>query len=321
MKIDKILRFVSIIMVLIAVVFIFLSFSNKKDNSAVLDVDETTNKGSITIIKDNLSDSTELKEEIIKESVGKTEDHEGNLISLYDRFKSINEDVVAYLRIRNSNLIFPIVQSKVFCSTHRMIDNCYYLYRNIYKESAVNETAIQFMEANNNVGKKIEDFDQNTIIFGHTWSNNEKNGKTRRIGDENDMQFDQLVSYTDMGWLNEHKVVELTTGEEITYWIPQFVVYTDCSKTDYPQGFNYGKRTLNSDDIKLLKDRSVIINSNDVTEEDKLLLFSTCNYKYGSEKYNRFLVVFKNIEASDYFDALDIANQNVYLNHENIVNW
>ena len=79
---------------------------------------------------------------------------------------------------------------------------------------------------------------------------------------------------------NEHKVVELTTGEEITYWIPQFVVYTDCSKTDYPQGFNYG-----------------------------------------NQKYNRFLVIFKNIKADNYFEALDIANNNLYLTHQNIVDW
>lgn len=266
----------------------------------------------------------DIDDTILDESVGSAApiDTEESLIDLYNKFHEINTDVVAYLRIRDSNINMPVAQQHTVCYKHNVVDNCYYLYRDIYKRTAVNNTAIQFMEANNIVSQTIDGFDQTTIIYGHTWSNNERNGKEVRIGNPDDKQFDQLVSYTDMDWLNNHRVLEFTTGIEVTYWVPQYVVYTDASKTTNPSGFNYGKRTLNQDDIDTLYNRSVIINEDAVDiENDRLLLLSTCNSKYENDGTNRLVVLFKYIEADDYFDALDKSGELTYHNHDIIVDW
>lgn len=318
-KIQKMFQIVAILLVIVALSMVgFLVYSKLIENNETSNVYATT----ITIIDNQSSGDIVIDEEILSQSVGIMEDKEEDIIELYNKFKAINEDTVAYLRIRNSNMNFPVVQSNTVCSTHHVVDNCYYLYRDIYKRSAVNENAIQFVEANNVIGNTIKDFDQNTVIYGHTWSNSEKNGKAARIGDPVDKQFGQLVSYTDMEWLKSHSVVELTTGVEKTYWIPQFVVYTDCIKTTYPNGFNFIKRTLNNSDIQKLYDRSVIVNPDTVdVDTDKFLLLSTCNYKYGSSKINRFIVVFKYIEADNYYDALEISKTITYEVHENVVDW
>lgn len=266
--------------------------------------------------------STEIDLNLLDRSVGYEEDLEEDIVKLYNDYKSINDDVVCYLRIRNSTMNFPLVQSHKVCTSHNIVDNCYYLYRDIYKRNAVNTNAISFVEANNKIGTAIKDFDQNTIIFGHTWSNSERNGAAPRIGNSSDKQLGQLVSYTDMSWLKEHLVLELTTGVERTYWVVQNVAYTDCIKVSNPDGFNYMKRNLSLDDLELFKMRSVIYNSEDgLVDTDKFLTLSTCNYKYGRDGTNRFVVVFKHISASSYNEALEMAKELEYIEQENMVDW
>lgn len=286
--------------------------SDKENNTTITIIGESSYKD-----KQQLVDN-----EILEESTGSNLDFDSELVEKYSQFKTINSDVVGYIRIRNSNLNFPFLQQSQICSEHNIIDNCYYEFRDIYGRSAINSTAISFVDGRNNITENIEDFDQNTIIYGHTWGNNEKNGKTTRIGDPNDKQFDQLVSYTDWDWFNSHLVLEMNTGNENSYWIPQFVVYTDATMDGYPKGFDYFKMTLNEDDINKLYDRSVIVNPDKVNlDTDKLLTLSTCNYKYSNSKVNRFVVVFKYIEDSTYNDALETAKSIAYESHNNIVDW
>lgn len=273
------------------------------------------------------TDSISIDNTLLNESVGGYQadtsgDELESLIVLFNKYNQINDDVVAYLRIRNSNMSMPIAQQHTICSEHNTVDNCYYLYRDVYKRPAVNQTAIQFMEANNTVAQEIENFDQTTIVYGHTWNNNQRNGRELRVGDPNDKQFDQLVSYTDWDWFNEHKVLEFTTGTEITYWVPQYVVYTDAAKRNHPEGFNYSKLTLSEDDLRILYNRSVIANPEKVdVNGDKLLLLSTCNSKYESDGTNRLVVLFKYVNATSYDEALEIANSIEYKPHEIVVDW
>ncbi len=310
----------SITLMVIAICMVLLVCSIEgKEEEIVEDVKYGTN---ITIITNN---TEQIDDEIVKQSVGLAEDNEEDVIDLYNKFNKVNEDTVAYLRIRNSNINFPVVQQHTVCETHNIVDNCYYLYRDIYKRTAVNDTAIQFMDANNYVSPTIAGFDQNTVIYGHTWTNSEKNGQAPRIGDAQDKQLGQLVSYTDMEWLNNHLVLEFTTGVERTYWVPQYIVYTDASRTYYPDGFNYFKRTLNQEDIEKLYDRSVVVNTDEVDlDTDKFMILSTCNHKYRNPEMtgiNRFIVVFKYIDADSYSEALEIAVNMTYEQHDNVVDW
>lgn len=314
---NNIINVIALIMLVIAVIVVCIAI---RTSSKFIKVDDINN--SIDI--EYSAEVVEVNDDILAESVG-TEapvDTEESLIDLYNKFYSINNDVVAYMRIRESNINLPVAQQHTVCSKHNTIDNCYYLYRDIYKRSAINNTAIQFMEANNKVGKTISEFDQTTIVYGHTWSNNERRGKEVRIGDPNDTQFDQLVSYTDMDWLDKHRVLEFTTGDEITYWVPQYVMYTDAVKRTNPNGFNYSKRTLSPDDIQIMIDRSVIVNQTEVNlDTDKLLILSTCNSKYENDGTNRLVVVFKYIEADNYADAVEAASHIKYQPHDIVVDW
>lgn len=295
-------------------------FSMVKFNEPGISTVETTRLVNHVVVYNK--EDNGIDDDILARSTGVNEDIERDVIEQYNEFKAINDDTQAYLRIRNSNMNFPIVQQSTVCGTHNLVDNCYYLYRDIYKRSAVNTNSVSFFDSNNVIGKQLKEFDQNTVIYGHTWTNSERNGKAPRIGDEQDKQFGQLVSYTDMEWLKEHSVLELTTGEERTYWVPQNIVYTDCIKLDNPDGFNYFKRTLSQDDLDKLEARSVIKNTEEIKiDTDKLLTLSTCNYKYSSGKNTRFIVVFKNIQASDYNTALEMASEIEYIQQDNLVDW
>lgn len=309
------LKYISLLFFLIALVMVIYVFIVYGQRDSLL----TNVYGTDILLVDSVS---EVDTDLLDKSTGFIETEEDDIIQLYQKYKSINDDTVAYMRIRGSTMNFPIVQQHTICSTHNIVDNCYYLYRDIYKKTAVNTSAIQFMDANNDVFEKISDFDQNTVIYGHTWSNSEKNGRLARIGDESDKQFGQLVSYTDMDWLKSHSILEYTTGTERTYWIVQYVTYTDCMKSGNEDGFNYIKRTLSSDDIQKIYDRSVILNNSSVdVENDKFLLLSTCNYKYGTNKINRFIVLFKYIEADSYMEAYEKSQSVEFITHENVVDW
>ena len=70
----------------------------------------------------------------------------------FSKLKSINNDVVGWIEIPNTNINYPILQTK---------DNKYYLNRDINKKYNINGSI--YMNAKNSA-----DFtDNNTIIFGH----------------------------------------------------------------------------------------------------------------------------------------------------------
>lgn len=310
--------------VIIAILFIILCivtavmFSQLKPvKSGAFNNRADTNK--VIIINNKVSDK-----EIVDAAVGNvTKDESDRLIDLYNKFKNINDDTMMYIRIRGTNIDLPVVTQREICSEHNKLDNCFYLYRNIYKNTAVNETAVAFVDCSNCITEDVNDFDKNTTVYGHTWRRQEGWGEAPRIGDPTDYQFAQLVSYTDLDWLHKHKVLELNTGGEDTYWIPQFVVYTDCVSSENPDGFNYAKRYHTAEDIDMLYNRSVIVNNTPVNREtDKLLTLSTCNYKYTNDNTTRFIVVFKLIQANNYEEALEAANkQATYIQKQNDTSW
>lgn len=283
-----------------------------------------TPNGIITAYKNNkiVEDSNgDIYEPMVLRSTGnniKEEEQESSLLDSYNIYKGLNEDTIAYLRIRETTMDFPIVQQHSKCSTHHVVDNCYYLYRDILKRRAVNPTAVVFADCGNVISKTASKLDGNTVIYGHNWDNNEDKGKKLRLSDPKDVQFAQLLGYTNLEWLQDHPILELNTGGETSYWSPAYVFYTDSLGPTAEDGFNYFKRVFTSEDIDVMKSRSVIYDENGLdTTKDKSLTLSTCSYKYGRRKDLRFVTVFKLLDADTYESALELASDINYTINDN----
>ncbi len=128
-----------VIFLVISLLYGYKYFKNQKDDDV--------NQKQIELLKSEVKISEEKPssdENILKIDINK--------------LKDINEDVVGWLKIPNTNIDYPILQGN---------DNEYYLNRNIYKE--YNRNGSIYLDANND-----EYFnDNNSIIYGHNMNTRE----------------------------------------------------------------------------------------------------------------------------------------------------
>ena len=164
----------------------------------------------------------------------------------FDALKNTNSDVVAWVKVNNTQIEYPVVQAK---------DNDYYLTRNIKK--ANNGAGWIFADYRN----KLDGTDKNIVLYGH----NRKDGSM--FGDLKDSQTE--------GWYgNEDNmyIVYITPNEKSNYEV--FSVY-NVGEEDYyiTTGFRNGEfdRFVNR-----LKSRSVYDFGVEVGEDDSILTLSTC---------------------------------------------
>ncbi|MBR6556276.1 MAG: class B sortase [Clostridia bacterium] len=104
----------------------------------------------------------------------------------YARFAAMNSDFVGWVRIDNTPLSYPVVQTKQ--------DEQYYLRRSFYKSSSVYGTP--FMDKDCTVGES-----QHLIIYGHHI--------------RGDKMFGALVRYKDPAYFKAHPVIRFDTTERL----------------------------------------------------------------------------------------------------------
>ena len=213
-------------------------------------------------LSDLVSDSDELTEE-------------GEL-EKYKNLQSINKEFVGWLRIKDTGVDVPIVQTdnndaylkKDFYGNYSVYGNPFLDYRNKLK-NLVNAKKVTIVSA-----------DKNTTIYGHNMLDN--------------MVFSELLEYRNVAFYQEHPLVEFHTIYGNTKWkvIAAFLVnstadldngytleynFVDC----YPENF----KTY----LEELHKRSYIHTAVDVNENDVLLTLSTCDKEIIDE--GRFVVV------------------------------
>ncbi len=104
----------------------------------------------------------------------------------YARFAAMNSDFVGWVRIENTELSYPVVQTKQ--------DEQYYLRRSFYKSNSIYGTP--FMDKDCTVGET-----QHLIIYGHHI--------------RGDKMFGALVHYKDPAYFRAHPVVRFDTTERL----------------------------------------------------------------------------------------------------------
>jgi len=162
---------------------------------------------------------------------------------------SINPDVVGWLKVNNTNVDYPVVQS---------LDNDFYLQHNLYKDKDKNGWI--YMDYRNS----NENLDRNTIIFGHNMY-------------YSGVMFGTLANATKKSWYEnpENQIISYDSlYESNKYQI--FSIYIIPKTSDYLKTY-----FANDDEFiefsNMLKNRSIHNFNIDIQPDDKIITLSTCS--------------------------------------------
>ncbi len=165
----------------------------------------------------------------------------------FESLKKQNNDTVAWIKVNNTNIEYPIVKSS---------DNEFYLNHSFDKSD--NTAGWIFADYKN----KFDGKDKNIVIYGHNRKDNSMFGSLKNVLNEE--------------WYNNSEntdIVFITQNENRIYKV--FSVY-QIEKEDY-----YIRTEFNNDSefekfIKTLKQRSIKNFNTDVSKNDRIITLSTC---------------------------------------------
>lgn len=215
--------------------------------------------------------------------------------------KAKNPDAVAWLQVPNTTINDGIVQTT---------DNDYYYRRDEYKNYSFQGCVWLDYECDLKGGTK-EEVPQNTIIYGHNL------GNPQGIADDpNDVEFAQILKFNDPEFAKANPYIYLTTeGEDLVYQV--FAAFYTQSKMEPVEYIHpaYKAETFKelTNDMKM---RSTL-NYPDVKvgSDDKIVLLSTCCYKYGTYAVNkdqRFVLAGKLVKSGNYAETANVEpNANI----------
>lgn len=221
--INKILRIVNTLEVIVLI--LLLSFSTAKI---------------VTWNKENI----ETKELITKLNTVKDIQNDTSAIN---ELKSKNNDTIGWLKVNNTNIDYPFVQSK---------DNKYYLTHNYNKKKT--SAGWIFLDKRNN--KDLSD--KNNIIYGHS---------------RKDKSMFGTLKYTlNKNWYKnkDNLIIKITTElKEYNYKI--FSVYT-IEKENYYLQTDFTTKKEYKTFLNILRERSIYDFKPDIENTTSILTLSTC---------------------------------------------
>ena len=166
----------------------------------------------------------------------------------FKTLKNINSDTIAYIKINNTNIDYPVVKYK---------DNDYYLNHNFEKK--VNSGGWVFADFKNN----FDGNDKNIIIYGHNMKDKSMFGTLSRT----------LTSE----WENDENNLFITlVTEEKQYTYKIFSTYRIDNEEYYiTTNFNSNNEYINF--LSTIKKRSNKYYDISLDENDQILTLSTCS--------------------------------------------
>lgn len=166
----------------------------------------------------------------------------------YSDLTKINPDYRFWIKVNNTNIDYPVVQTS---------DNEYYLTHDFNKEYLASGSI--FMDYRNNFEE-----DKSNIIYGHYMRN-----KT---------MFGELVNYKDENFFNENNLINIEyKGKTYTYQV--FSVYVaDLTKDYLKVDFENDKEYQNY--INYITNRSMYKSNLQISKEDKIITLYTCSYEF-----------------------------------------
>ncbi len=166
----------------------------------------------------------------------------------FDSLLQRNKDTVAWIKVSNTNINYPIVQAS---------NNDYYLTRAF--NGSKNSAGWIFADYRND----MKSFDKNTIIYGHS-----------RL---NQTMFASLKNVLKESWYQDksNHIIHLSTPTENTLW-QIFSVYT-IEPESYYITTSFSSDELYQTFLNTIQSRSIYKFNATLNTDDKILTLSTCN--------------------------------------------
>lgn len=206
------------------------------------------------LIEPNENNSTmkEIEELYYKDADSEPPQERGDLASLL----SVNSDIKGWIKIDNTPINYPVLQSA-------QTDSTYYLHRN-YKKNSSGFGSI-FLDSLCDISKPSK----NLILYGH----NMRDGS----------MFGNLLKYDNLDFYKERPVIMFDTLDEQGDWKIISVFKTNTLE-EQGELFNYLMIDFSNDKDFLdfvynVKIRSLIDTPVDIGKNDRLITLSTCSYE------------------------------------------
>ena len=203
--------------------------------------------------KNNDETTEQLKNNVKLEKIKNDNSNNEKYIVDFKKLKSENSDVVAYIKVNNTNIEYPIVKTS---------NNNFYLNHSFDKSK--NSRGWIFADYKN----KFDNTDKNIVIYGHNMRDGSMFGSLKNILNEewyNNTENMNITFLTENGNYI-YKVFSIYKIESEDYYI----------KTDFSTDNEYQKF------LNIIKERSIKNFVVKVNVDDKILTLSTCanNNKY-----------------------------------------
>ena len=245
------------------------------------------------------SEDTSSEDVVVQQpgGIGETVAPTGDIAQKISEANDINSDVVGWIEIAGTNINYPVLQNPNGKNIPIQQVNQYYVDRDLYKKSSKNGCI--YADDYNTVTTRGE-FSRNTILYGHNWTNIEKNGAAVRMNDERDVMFAQLVMFSDLEFAKKTPTVTFVTEEDDIKWVVFAAFYTD------PNEFYY--IADNPSDVEFMGIVNKAIQSSehiydvDVRLSHNILTLSTCTRRLGNHDKQRFVVMARMLRDNETLD-------------------
>lgn len=196
---------------------------------------------------------TSIKKQAVSEETEKGKKEKKKVID-WNKLKSINENIVAWLYIPGTGVDYPVIKAT---------DNDFYLSHDMYGKSSIYGSI--YLDARYYNMENINDVD-NIIIYGHN------------MGHWNTSMFGKLMKYKEKDYYLKHEDVYFyTPTENSTYRIVDVLKTTSSSK--WYQFTSLSSSEISLDELKESLKSGALYECNEVKEHsNKFITLSTCDY-------------------------------------------
>lgn len=184
-----------------------------------------------------------------------------NMNLKYSYLYAVNQDLVGWIKIDNTNLDVQVVQSN---------DNDYYLNRDFYGKAS--RYGCPYLDFKNDP----QYLDDNTVVYGHHMTDG--------------LIFSNLDKYKTLEGYKESPIIEYNTLYE-TYYFKVFAAFVSNAKTADDNGnfFNFIATDFLTDEkfngfVDEVEKRSIFKTDVNVQPDDKLITLVTCSYEFDSAR-------------------------------------
>lgn len=237
-----IFRLVSIIIILVCLI---LLYNWNQENNANSELADNLSESFITeVTKKSVPDDSTTDADSQEESSNSYDTLEVN----FDELLKQNDQTVGWIKFNNTNINFPIVQSK---------DNSYYLTHNFNKKS--NSAGWIFADYTNH----FNDLDENTIIYGHNRRNN--------------TMFSNLKSLLNPEWFNDETNKSFIFNTTEHKYIAQIFSVYKINKNYLTLSNSFKDEDDFNAVIADCKSKSVYDFNIDLSYKDRIITLCTCD--------------------------------------------